>query len=123
MNLIISLKEDTSYTTYNMPGTFNKLSKEAIRGTHNINSLKTHVTSTYNEIDRLQELVNIQSAEVLQLTTERQNQQLVHGTSYKLLINGKEYIITENNKKYNLYQTEQETSQMWHDQYQNILSH
>jgi len=48
---------------------------------------------------------------------------MAHHTDYQQLVNEKDHIITEYNKVYNLYQIEQRTSQIWHDQYQNILSH
>ena len=48
---------------------------------------------------------------------------MAHHTVYQQLVNEKEHIITEYNKIYSLYQIEQGTSQIWHDQYQNILSH
>jgi hypothetical protein len=58
-----------------MADIFSKLSIEALRRSYNINNLKTHITSAYTEIDRLQGINNNRSAEVLQLTIELQNQQ------------------------------------------------
>ena len=106
-----------------MADIFSKLSIDALRRSYNINNLKNHITLAYTEIDRLQDLNNNRSAEVVQLNAELQNQQKAHHTDYQQLVNEKEHIITEYNKIYNLYQIEQGTSQIWHDQYQNILSH
>ena len=95
----------------------------AIQSSRDIGFLKNHLTIAYKGIDRLQDLNNSRSAEVVQLTTELQNQQLAHGISYQLLLNEKEHIITEYNKLYTLYQTEQQITQYCRDQNRNILSH
>ena len=58
---------------------FVKINERALRAS-NPTLKREQITIAYTEIDRLQELVNNLSAEVLQLTTERQNQQLAHGT-------------------------------------------
>jgi len=101
---------------------FTKANEHTFRNTNPV-TLKSHITSAYTGIDRLQDLNNNRYAEVLQLNTELQNQQMAHHTDYQQLVNEKEDIITEYNKIYNLYQIEQGTAQIWHDQYQNILSH
>jgi hypothetical protein len=97
---------------------FVRISDRAFRAS-NPTLLREQITLAYTEIDRLQDLNNNRSAEVLQLNTELQN----HHTDYQQLLNEKDNIITEYNRKYNLYQIEHGTSQIWHDQYQNILSH
>jgi hypothetical protein len=91
---------------------FRKVTEHALRTTTTPN-LKSHIISAYEEIDRLQDLNNNRSAEVVQLNTELQNQQKAHHTDYQQLVNEKEHIITEYNKIYNLYQIEQGTSQIW----------
>jgi regulator of replication initiation timing len=87
-----------------MSNDLQKLSIRAIRSSRDIGSLKNHLNNAYEEIGRLQVLNNNRSAEVVQLNTELQNQQLAHHTNYQLIVNEKNHIITEYNKIYNLYQ-------------------
>ena len=60
---------------------FTKANEHAFRNANPV-TLKSHITSAYTEIDRLQVLNNNRSAEVLQLSNELQNQQMAHHAHY-----------------------------------------
>ena len=65
-----------------MSSTFKRLSNDTVQRSPHANFLKSHIISAYEEIDRLQDLNNNRSTEVLQLSTEVQNQQMAHHTDY-----------------------------------------